>query len=162
MKLPLLPLLAAFAFTIGTAAAQTQPATSSAQGQGREHRQVSPEERATRRSEQMTKELGLNADQSGRIKQILLTRDQEMQAMRGQGKPDGATREQMGAQMKANREKYDAQFKEVLTADQYTKYTAMVKDHKRDGRGPGKDGAGAKGEKVKAKNGKVKVKSTES
>ncbi|TGE26024.1 hypothetical protein E5K00_12780 [Hymenobacter aquaticus] len=157
MKPPLFSLLAAFALSIGSVAAQTQPTT--APVGGREHRQVSPDERATRRSEQLTKELGLTADQSSRIKQILLTRDQEMQALRGQGKPEGADRAQMGAQMKANREKYDAQFKQVLTAEQYTKYTELAKNRmKHGGHGHGlKDG-----DKMKAKNGKVKVKKADS
>ncbi|PJJ47802.1 Spy/CpxP family protein refolding chaperone [Hymenobacter chitinivorans] len=158
MKFPLFPFVAAFALTIGSAAAQTPSATPPAQG--REHRQVSPDERATRRSEQLTKELGLTADQSSRIKQILLTREQEMQALRGQGKPEGADRAQLGAQMKANREKYDAQFKEVLTADQYAKFSQLQKDQMGRGRGFGQNGV--PGDKVKAKKGKVKVKATES
>ncbi|MCB2409914.1 DUF4890 domain-containing protein [Hymenobacter lucidus] len=159
MKNQLLSLLAAFVLTIGAAAAQTQPTTRPAGG--REHRQQgTPEERATRQSEKMTTELGLTADQSSRIKQILLTRDQEMQALRGQGKPAEGSREQMGAQMKANREKYDAQFKQVLTAEQYTKYTALGKSHMKGGRGAGLN-QGEAG-KVKAKNGKLKVKKTDS
>ncbi|MCB2379383.1 DUF4890 domain-containing protein [Hymenobacter sp. BT635] len=158
MKSPLFSLLAAFALTIGTAAAQTQPAAAPS-GPGREYRQVSPEERATRRTEKMTKELGLSADQSSRIKQILLTRDQEMQALRGQGKPTAATRGQMGSQMKANREKYDAQFKQILTAEQYTKYTELAQSRKQHG---GKGHGLKDGGKMKAKNGKVKVKTTES
>lgn len=159
MKNQLFSLLAAFALTIGAAAAQTQPATLPAGG--REHRQQgTPEERATRQSEKMTKELGLTADQSSRIKQILLARDQEMQALRGQGKPAEGSREQMGTQMKASREKYDAQFKQVLTADQYTKYAQQSKSHMKGGRGPGMQ-QGEAG-KMKAKNGKVKVKKTDS
>ncbi|TGE21161.1 Spy/CpxP family protein refolding chaperone [Hymenobacter metallicola] len=156
MKRSLFSLLAAFALTIGAAAAQTQPSTPPVGG--REHRQGTPEERATRRSQKLTQELGLSADQSSRIKQILLTRDQEMQALRTQGKPaEGASREQFGAQMKANRAKYDAQFKEVLTADQYTKYTQLQKN----GRGHGHDGIDKAG-KLKAKNGKLKVKQAQS
>ncbi|UOQ54674.1 DUF4890 domain-containing protein [Hymenobacter cellulosivorans] len=161
MKLPLLPLLAAFALTIGTAAAQTTTTAPATRGRGDMHQQASPEERATRQSEQLTKQLGLSTDQTSRIKQILLTREQERQALRGQGRPAGATREQMGAQLKANRDKYEAQFKEVLTADQYAKFTQMQQDRmQRGGRGRGQDGAQV--DKVKAKKGKVKVKATES
>ncbi|UOQ73922.1 DUF4890 domain-containing protein [Hymenobacter cellulosilyticus] len=159
MKLPLLSLLAAFALTIGSAAAQTTTSAPATRGRGEMRQQASPDERATRQSEQMTKQLGLSADQTSRIKQILLTREQERQALRGQGRPEGATREQMGAQMKANRDKYEAQFKEVLTADQYAKFTQLQQDRKQRG-GQGKDGAQVG--KVKARKGKVKVKSTES
>jgi|GEM_PF-788401 len=152
MKKYLLPLFAAVLFSAGTAAAQT--ATTPPAGR-MERPQGTPEERAAQQSKRLTQELGLSADQTTRIQQIMLSRDQEMQAMRGQGQ-SGATREQMGEQMKANRTKYDAQFKEVLTADQYTKYTQMEAKHQRGGQGHGK--GHLDGGKLKAKNGKVKAK----
>jgi protein CpxP len=153
MKKSLLPLLAALTLTIGTATAQTKP--TARPGHDREQQQSSPEEQASRQSERMTKELDLNAEQSARIKQIMLTRDQEMHGQRGQGKgQEGASREQKGEQMQANRAKYDAQFKEVLTAEQYTKYTATESKHKEHGGKP--EG------KLKAKPGKVKAKTKDS
>jgi Spy/CpxP family protein refolding chaperone len=170
MKTYLLPLLAAFALTVGTAAAQTTAETaptvgSPQQGPGRGYgrQQGSPEEMAKRQSERMTQELGLNADQSTKIQQILLARGQEMQAMRGQAR-DAANRDQMREQMQANRTKYDAQFKEVLTADQYTKYTAMQSDRMNRGGGRGAELKEAKvktedGAKLKAKGDKkIKIK----
>lgn len=176
MKTYLLPLLAAFALTVGTAAAQTTPSATAAPGtteQGRGYgrgegrmQPSTPEEMATRQSQRMAQELGLNADQTTKIQQILLARGQEMQAMRGQSR-DASNREQMRAQMEASRTKYDAQFKEVLTADQYTKYTTMQANRmNRGGRGMGDSGAGidkmkAKtdaGDKVKVKADKIKLK----
>ena len=156
MKTYLLPLLAAFALTVGTAAAQTTtPATpdaASTQSRPYARSQGSPDDMAKRQSEHMTKELGLNATQSAKVQQILVARGQEMQAIRGQGR-DAGNRDQMREQMQANRAKYDAQFKEVLTAEQYTKYTTMMDDRMHRGGGPGLDGG-----KRKAKNGKAKMK----
>ncbi len=159
MKKSLLPLLAAFALTIGTAAAQTTtPAPAAMEGHGRGRMHGSPDEMAAHQSERMSKELGLSADQTTKVRQILLARGQEMQAMRGQAK-DASNRDQMREQMQAGRAKYDAQFKEVLSADQYTKYTAMQAERmQRGGQGYGPDGDGGK-MKTKSKDGdKVKVK----
>ncbi|RYU82201.1 hypothetical protein [Hymenobacter persicinus] len=153
MKKLLLPLFAAFLFTAATASAQTATPAPPA-GRMDHHNNMTPEQRAAKQSQRLTQELGLSAEQTGRVQQIMLARDQEMQTMRGQGKPAPGPREQMGEQMKANRAKYDAQFKEVLTADQYAKYTQLEAKHHRGGMHPGDAG------KLKAKNGKVKVKKT--
>lgn len=167
MKASFLTLLAAFALTIGTAAAQTSPPDGAPQGGGYGRMQGSPEEIAKRQTERMTQELGLNADQAAKVQQIQTARAQEMQAMRGQA---GGDRDKMREQMQASRAKYDAQYKEVLTADQYTKYTTMQADRMNRGGGPGMGGPGpdanidkmkAKtkdGDKIKAKEDKVKVK----
>ena len=173
MKKFLLPLLA-LALSATAASAQAGPGPG-----GRPQR--TPEEMAARQTEGLTKQLGLSADQSAKVQQIMLARDQEMQAMRGQA---GGDRDKMREQMQASRSKYDAQFKEVLTADQYTKYTSMEANRmNRGGRGMGGPGMGGpgmsdganidkmkaktddgekikvKGDKVKAKAGDVKVKS---
>lgn len=152
MNKSLLSLIAAFALTIGTAAAQTTAPTT---GPGRNRmEQRSPEDMAQRQGERLTKELGLNADQAAKVQQIMVARGQEMQAMRSQSR-DAGSRDQMREQMQANRAKYDAQFKEVLTADQYTKYTAMESNRmNRMNRG----GDGVKDGKMKVKDGKVKIK----
>lgn len=151
MKTFLMPLLAAFALTIGTAAAQTTQTTiTTTEGRGhggKGRQQGTPEEMATRQSQRLNKELGLNADQTAKVQQILLARGQEMQTMRGQGK-DAGNRDQMRETMKANHIKYDEQFKAVFTADQYTKYTALQANHMKHGRGDHG--------RMKAKNGKIK------
>lgn len=124
MKKLLFPLLAVFALAVGTAAAQTTlPDASAMQGRGG-RMQGSPDEMAKRQADRMTRELSLTADQTTKVQAILLARTQDMQAMRGQAR-DGGDRSQMREQMQAGHAKYDAQFKAVLTPDQYTKYTAM-------------------------------------
>ena len=162
MKKFLLPLLAVFALTVGTAAAQTPTPEANAgdmQGRGYGRMQGSPDEMAKRQAERLTKELGLTADQTTKVQAILLARTQELQAMRGQAR-DGGNRSQMREQMQANRAKYDAQFKEVLTADQYTKFTALQANRMNRGGGQrGGDGTDVKKMKSKTKEGnKVKVK----
>ena len=155
MKTYLMPLLAAFALTIGTAAAQTTtaPAAGQMQGRGYGRNQGTPEEMAARQSQRLTKELGLNADQTAKVQQILLARGQEMQAMRSQAQ-GGGDRNQLREQMQANRTKYETQFKEVLTADQYTRFAAMQDDRMDKGRN-------MMDTKMKAKNGKVKIKKSD-
>ena len=130
MKKLLFPLFAVFALTVGTAAAQTTTPDANAggmQGRGYGRMQGSPDEMAKRQAERLTKELGLSADQTTKVQAILLARTQDMQAMRGQAR-DGGDRSQLREQLLAGRAKYDAQFKAVLTPDQYTKYTAMQAD----------------------------------
>lgn len=158
MKKSLFPLLAAFALTIGTAAAQTTTPADAGAMQGRGRMQGNPDEMAKRQAERMTQELGLNADQTTKVQQILLARGQEMQAMRGQAR-DAGNRDQMREKMQTGRAKYDAQFKEVLTADQYTKYTTMQADRMNRGGGPGLDGVDVKKMKAKSVDGdKIKIK----
>lgn len=152
MKKSFLPLLAALALTVGTAAAQSAPATAPApMQQGRP--MPSPEQMAAHQTERLTKELSLTSDQSTKVQQIMQQRVQDMQAMRGQLQA-GTSREQMHDQMKANRAKYDDQLKAVLNPDQYTKYTAMQAERRHHG--PGMDGP-ADG-KVKVKGDKLKIK----
>ena len=136
MKKLLFPLLAVFALTVGTAAAQTTTPDANAggmRGRGYGHMQGSPDEMAKRQAERLTKELGLTADQTTKVQAIVLARTQDMQAMRGQAR-DGGDRSQMREQLLAGRAKYDAQFKAVLTPDQYTKYTAMQADRMENAR----------------------------
>ena len=145
MKKLLLPLFA-LVLSATAASAQTTP-----QDGGRPRH--TPEEMATRQTEGLTKQLGLSADQSAKVQQIMLDRDKEMMAMRGQMQA-GTDRSQMRDQMQANRAKYDDQLKQVLTADQFTKYTAMQANRRQRGGG----GPGMKDGKMKSKDGKVKIK----
>ncbi|GAA4054035.1 hypothetical protein GCM10022409_46390 [Hymenobacter glaciei] len=162
MKKFLFPLLAVFALAVGSANAQTTTPEANAgnmQGRGNGRMQGAPDDMAKRQAERLTKELGLTADQTTKVEAILLARTQEMQAMRGQAR-DGGDRSQMREQMQANRAKYEAQFKEILTPDQYTKFTAMQADRMERGGGMrgGNDGDVKKMKAKTAKGDKVKVK----
>jgi periplasmic protein CpxP/Spy len=88
------------------------------QGQG----QGTPEERAERQTKMMTEQLALTADQTTKLKPIILARLAEQSALRE--KMQGGDREAMMAEFRKLNEKYNPQIKAVLTAEQYTKYEA--------------------------------------
>jgi protein CpxP len=134
----LLPLLAVVAISFSAAAQTTPP-------QKGEHHRRSPQEMADHQTKRLGKELSLSADQSAKVQQIMTARAQEMQALRA----DGSARPSR-EQMQANRAKYDDQLKQVLTPDQFTKYTTLAAN--RHGGHSMKDG------KLKAKDGKFKMK----
>jgi len=146
MKKFLLPLLAV-ALSATVASAQAGPGPDS-------RPQRTPEEMAARQTQGLTKQLGLSADQAAKVQQIMLARDQEMLAMRGQMQAGTADRQQLRAQMMAGRTKYYDQLKAVLTPDQYTTYTTMQAHRRERGQGMAVPQEG----KVKAKDGKVKIK----
>ena len=147
MKKFLLPLLA-LALSATAASAQAGPPQDGGT-------RPTPEAMATRQTEGLTKQLGLSADQAAKVQQIMLDRDKDMLAMRGQMQA-GTDRAQFRDQMQANRTKYDDQLKAVLTPDQLTKYTAMMANRRQ--RGPGGRPDDVQDGKVKAKDGKVKIK----
>lgn len=142
MKKLLLPLFAVVAFAF-SAAAQTTPPPAD----GRPPR--SPQEMAGHQTERLSKDLNLSADQSAKVQQILTARAQDMQAARA---TSGAR--PTHAQRQASRASYDDQFKQVLTPEQFTKYTAMQTN--RHHRGPA--GPNLPDGKLKAKDGKMKFK----
>jgi protein CpxP len=135
MKKFLLPLLAAVAISFSAAAQTTPP-----QEGGRPRH--SPQEMADRQAQRLSKELNLSADQSTKVTQIFAARTQDMQALRASG--TRPTREQM----QTSRAQYDDQLKQVLTPEQFTKYTALAASRHH----------GPKEGKLKAKDGKVKIK----
>jgi periplasmic protein CpxP/Spy len=101
----------------GAISAKT-PAAFVQQGQG----QATPEERAERQLTMMTETLTLTADQSTKLKPIILARSTEQSALRQ--KMQGGDREALMGEYRKLNEKYNAQIKAVLTAEQYTKYEA--------------------------------------
>ncbi|RYU79443.1 hypothetical protein [Hymenobacter persicinus] len=137
----MLILLAAFALTAGAASAQTEVARPARAAQP----DRSPEQQADLLTRRLTKDLALSAEQADKVRQITLARVTEMHALRGKYATAGS-RQGMGQDMKALRDKYDAQLKEVLNADQYGKYDQM-RDEQMDKR------------KEKMQGGKLKVKS---
>ena len=101
----------------GAISAKT-PAAFVQQGQG----QATPEERAERQLTMMTETLTLTADQTTKLKPIILARSTEQSALRQ--KMQGGDREALMGEYRKLNEKYNAQIKAVLTAEQYTKYEA--------------------------------------
>ena len=123
----LLILLAAVALTAGNASAQTAtPTPRSANGRPEP---ATPEQLADR----LTKQLALSADQRIQIVSLEQARRAEMQTMRGQMQP-GGDRTAVRQTMQTARDKYDAQLKGILTADQYTQYSQQ-REERADNRG---------------------------
>ena len=81
-----------------------------------------PEEQAARRTEKMSKELGLNKSQTRKLQALNLKQMQQREAMRAQYK-DGNKRDRGQRQeMKAAREQWNAELKDILTKKQYAQY----------------------------------------
>jgi Spy/CpxP family protein refolding chaperone len=77
-----------------------------------------PEERASKMTERMTKELVLTADQQTKMKALLFKHEQE--------------REARMKEEKARMEKTDMDIKAILTPDQYQKYEQKKADMKQN------------------------------
>lgn len=161
----MLVLLAAFALTAGAASAQTTTESGTmgqgqyGRGQGRgQMMNMTPEQRADMQAQRLTKQLGLSAEQTEKVKQMELARVQEMQAMRGQASA-GGDRETMRQNMQAMRTKYDTQLKGILTADQYTQYSQLQQDRMNGRMGGGQMNGQMNDQKVKTKKDKTKAKS---
>lgn len=84
---------------------------------------ATPEERAERQTRMLTEHLSLSADQTAKVKPIILARINEQSSLREKMQEGGDRQAMMGEFRKLN-EKYNAQIKAVLTAEQYAKYEA--------------------------------------
>ncbi|MDQ2769028.1 MAG: DUF4890 domain-containing protein [Bacteroidota bacterium] len=85
-----------------------------------------PAQKADHHAAKMAKELGLNADQENKMEQLMMAREQESAALKAKY---GTDRKAGRADMKAAHDRYEAQFKALLTPDQYTKYQAKKDEH---------------------------------
>lgn len=94
----------------------------SAAAQAPERKVRTPEERAQHQTDRMTKDLGLSAEQTEKVKAINLKYADQVDDMRGEAKDQkDAQREAM----KGMRDQRNADLKAVLTPEQYDK---MVKE----------------------------------
>ena len=115
MKKSFLLLAAAGLLATAPSFAQTQPTRT-------------PEQRAERQTENLTRQLGLTPDQAAKVERILQAQRQEAQALRQQS---GGDRRALAQSLKAGRAKYDEQLRAVLSPDQYTKYN-QLRDERRE------------------------------
>ncbi|GAA3970486.1 hypothetical protein [Hymenobacter antarcticus] len=132
MKKNLLLLVALAFATAGTSFAQTTPAAAS-MVQARKQAPKSPAQKADRQAGKMARELGLNADQEAKVELLLLARQQETAALKTKY---GTDKKAGRPEMKAAHDRYQTQFKAILTPEQYAKFSQMKADH----HGHGKDG----------------------
>ncbi len=79
----------------------------------------SPEERAQRQTEQLTKQLNLSTEQAEKVKALSDDRMKQMQEMRASGaRPDRQKMQEL-------QENYEAKLKPILSTEQWTKYEKM-------------------------------------
>jgi hypothetical protein len=117
----------------------------SAMAQQQEKRERKPaEERATSSAQKMTTKLGLDETQKTKIHDINLGIAQKNDAIRDN---TSLTREQKMGQLKATQDSRNAQYKEVLTNDQYTKYEAWEKEKREKMQAKHAEKQGSKGGK---------------
>ncbi|RYY21272.1 MAG: hypothetical protein EOO36_01225 [Cytophagaceae bacterium] len=118
-------LLAALVFTTVTAQAQTIPTTQTTPPTDRGAMR-SPEQQA-QQAQRLAKELNLTADQQTKVQQFMAAQRQETQTAIQSA---GGNRRAMGQAMRTGRDKFNGQLKEVLTADQYTKYQQLMTERR--------------------------------
>lgn len=107
-----------------------------------ERQRLSPEEKATKRTEKMAETLELSADQAEAISAIHLKYIQEFDAIRAQQIED---REQKRAAMKELRNAQKAEVEQILTPEQAQKLAELKKEHKEKRRGMRRGGRGRTG-----------------
>ncbi len=94
----------------------------SAQGQ----KTLTSEDKAKKETEKMTKDLSLTSDQQAKIQAINLKyakqRDEVMSKQKAEGKMTDAEKQQVKENAQKSVSAQEAEFKSVLTADQYQKY----------------------------------------
>ncbi|WP_242410296.1 hypothetical protein [Flavobacterium sp. Root901] len=96
---------------------------------------LTPEQRNEKHLQKLTSDLNLDKKQQEQVKQLLAERSAKAEKFRearkdNKTKPTAEEREAFKKQMKADKEANDAKMKAILNADQYTKWTALKKEHK--------------------------------
>lgn len=98
-----------------------------AQAQDGARKMLSPEERAQKAVEQLTKKLNLSEDQKAKATAIFLDQAAAMKKAREEGKGDRAA---MMAKMKTMNEENDAKINAILTSDEQKKAFAAWKQER--------------------------------
>ncbi|WKL47670.1 hypothetical protein Q1W71_22275 [Flavobacterium pectinovorum] len=102
---------------------------------------LTPEQRNEKHLQKLTSELSLDKKQQDQVKQLLAERSTKAEKFKAarkdsKTKPTDAEREALKKQMETEKAANDAKMKSILNADQYTKWTALKKEHK-DHKGKG-------------------------
>jgi hypothetical protein len=96
---------------------------------------LTPEQRNEKHLQKLTSELSLDKKQQDQVKQLLAERSTKAEKFKAsrkdsKTKPTDVEREAFKKQMETEKAANDAKMKSILNADQYTKWTALKKDHK--------------------------------
>jgi protein CpxP len=93
--------------------------------QAQERTKMSADQRARARTERMTKDLGLSAEQIARLEALNREQAKEAQVDRVARRSE---RDSRRAAMKVRRERYEADLKSILSAEQFSGWTARKED----------------------------------
>jgi hypothetical protein len=104
---------------------------------------LTPEQRNEKHLQKLTSDLNLDKKQQEEVKQLLAERSAKAEKFKetrkdSKTKLTDAQREAFKKQMEAEKTANDAKMKAILNADQYTKWTALKKDHNDRGDHKGK------------------------
>ncbi len=88
-----------------------------------------PEQRATALADRLEKDLALSADQKTKVHALALTKAQKMDQLREQNK--GKEKTTWADARKQVRDEFTAGMKSVLTPEQFAKWEAQKKEHRR-------------------------------
>ena len=92
--------------------------------------QMSPEERAKQQTAQIKEAVGLNADQEKKVYDLNLEAGKQMAKMREDMQGGGGDFQAMREKMTTMRAEQDKKMKEILTADQWTKYQKFQEERR--------------------------------
>ena len=122
----LLVFAATFAFA-AAASAQTVPTATPAKPRTEHAHKAdkTPEQRAAHAARHLTKQLHLTAAQTEQVRQLYLSRAQQMQPLHAQPVADKKAAHRA---RKAQQAQYDARLKQILTPDQYAQYAQLRTD----------------------------------
>lgn len=95
---------------------------------------LTPEQRNEKHLQKLTSELSLDKKQQDQVKQLLAERSAKAEKFKEANKdrktkPTAAEKDAFKKQMETEKAANDAKMKTILNADQYTKWTALKKEH---------------------------------
>jgi periplasmic protein CpxP/Spy len=83
---------------------------------------ISPEQRATRRTEKLSQQLDLSSKQKKQLQALNLKQAQQMESLRGQNNQPGERNGNRREEMKNLHASYEKELKGILSKKQYAKY----------------------------------------
>lgn len=89
------------------------------------------EEKATHRTEKLTKELSLSADQATKVKALLIQQDEQVQAIKTKHAND-TDKTALKQELQTTREQNEAALKQILSPEQITKYEQLKAEKKEE------------------------------
>lgn len=99
------------------------------QAQDKKGKDLSPEERATKKTEHLQKKLALTDAQAKKIKTYHLAHAEKMQVLRNEKEGIRKKNKALRAKMKAEKDAHHKAVKQVLTPEQIVKLDDMKKKH---------------------------------